>query len=113
VRETTQRRATDEYIKRIGGQRDFLGANHGVGLRLHAEPGAADGLRAGSLYRRGECERSSGEVARLLKTDERATDRLMNALCSFGLLGEVGRPVRNTPSAARFLVAGHQSLWAA
>ena len=54
----------------------------------------------------GERERSSGEVARLLKTDERATDRLMNALCALGLLAKSGGRFRNTPSAARFLVRG-------
>ncbi|MCX6621972.1 MAG: hypothetical protein NTY38_13050 [Acidobacteria bacterium] len=33
-------------------------------------------------------ERSSGEVARMLQTDERATDRLMNVLCALGLLAQ-------------------------
>ena len=61
---------------------------------------------SGSLTAVGECERSSGEVARLLKTDERATDRLMNALCALGLLVKAGGRFRNTPPAARFLVRG-------
>jgi ubiquinone/menaquinone biosynthesis C-methylase UbiE len=54
----------------------------------------------------GGCERSSGEVARLLQTDERATDRLMDVLCAFGLLAKSGGRFRNTPLAARFLVRG-------
>ena len=48
----------------------------------------------------GERERSSGEVARLLQTDERATDRLMNVLCALGLLTKSGGRFRNTPTAA-------------
>ena len=54
----------------------------------------------------GERECSSGEVARLLQTDERATDRLMDVLCAFGLLAKSGGRFRNTPLAARFLVRG-------
>ena len=34
----------------------------------------------------GEERRASDEVARMLGTDERATDRLMNALCAMDLL---------------------------
>jgi ubiquinone/menaquinone biosynthesis C-methylase UbiE len=54
----------------------------------------------------GEHERSSGEASGLLHTDERATDRLMDALCAFGLLAKSGGRFRNTPLSARFLVRG-------
>jgi ubiquinone/menaquinone biosynthesis C-methylase UbiE len=54
----------------------------------------------------GEARRSSAEVARALGTDERATDRLMNALCAIGLLQKSEGRFSNTPPAARFLVRG-------
>jgi hypothetical protein len=54
----------------------------------------------------GEGDRSPGEVARSLQTDERATDRLMNVLCTLGLLEKAAGRFRNTPLAARFLVRG-------
>jgi SAM-dependent methyltransferase len=52
----------------------------------------------------GEC--SSAEAARLLQTDARATDRLMNVLCALGLLTKADGRYRNTPLALRFLVRG-------
>ncbi len=52
----------------------------------------------------GNHESSSGEIARTLGTDRRATDRLMNALVGMGLLGKQGDRFRNSPSSARYLV---------
>jgi hypothetical protein len=49
---------------------------------------------------------SSAEVAQLLQTDQRATDRLMNVLCTLGLLAKADGRFRTTPLAARFLVRG-------
>ena len=49
-------------------------------------------------------ETTSAEVARTLGTDPRATDRLMNVLCSLGLLQKAADRFRNGPGAARFLV---------
>ncbi len=54
----------------------------------------------------GEERRPSAEVARALGTAERATDRLMNALCAIGLLEKEDGLFSNTPLAARFLVQG-------
>ena len=46
------------------------------------------------------------EVADALGTDERATDRLMNALCALELLEKEAGRFANTPLTARFLVRG-------
>ncbi len=54
----------------------------------------------------GDKSATSAEVARSLGTDERATDRLMNALCAIGLLQKEDGRFSNTPLAARFLVRG-------
>ena len=54
----------------------------------------------------GDGSKTSGEVARALRTDERATDRLMNALCSMGLLEKEDGRFSNAPLASRFLVEG-------
>jgi 2-polyprenyl-3-methyl-5-hydroxy-6-metoxy-1,4-benzoquinol methylase len=54
----------------------------------------------------GDASKSSAEVATKLKTDPRATDRLMNALCAIGLLEKKGDKFSNTPATARFLVQG-------
>ena len=54
----------------------------------------------------GDGSKTSGEVARALRTDERATDRLMNALCSMGLLEKEDWRFSNAPLASRFLVEG-------
>lgn len=49
---------------------------------------------------------ASAEVARRIKTDPRATDRLMNALVAIGLLRKEEVLFSNSPLAARFLVKG-------
>ncbi len=50
--------------------------------------------------------RTSEQVAKLLKSDSRATDRLLNALCVLGLLKKTGRLFVNRTLAARYLAAG-------
>ncbi len=47
---------------------------------------------------------ASRNVARMLETDPRATDRLMNALVAMGLLTKQGEVFRNTPAGSRFLL---------
>ncbi len=54
----------------------------------------------------GDDSKSSAEVAKILETDPRATDRLMNALCAIGLLEKKDNKFSNTPETARFLVQG-------
>lgn len=54
----------------------------------------------------GEEPRSSTEVARRLKTDPRATDRLMNALCAMKLLCKEEGVFFNTPLTSKFLISG-------
>ena len=54
----------------------------------------------------GRGERTSAEVAAALGTDPRGTDRLMNVLCSLGLLQKMTDGYRNTAAADRFLVQG-------
>ena len=54
----------------------------------------------------GDESRSAGEVAAVLGTDERATDRLMNALCTLELLEKNAGRFANTPLSAQFLVRG-------
>ena len=53
-----------------------------------------------------EKKKISGEVARLVGADQRATDRLMNALCGLGLLKKEKGKFSNTPVALRYLVKG-------
>lgn len=48
--------------------------------------------------------KSSHEVANMLGTDHRATDRLMNALCAMGLLTKNKDLFSNTKTSGRFLV---------
>ncbi len=60
----------------------------------------------------GEGNRTSSEVAAALGTDERATDRLMNALCGMGLLAKKEGRFSNTPPASRFLVKGQPDFLA-
>lgn len=50
--------------------------------------------------------KSSAEVAAQLKTDQRATDRLMNALCALGFLEKEAGRFTNSAPALRFLVQG-------
>jgi 2-polyprenyl-3-methyl-5-hydroxy-6-metoxy-1,4-benzoquinol methylase len=54
----------------------------------------------------GDASKSSAEVAKILGTGPRATDRLMNALCAVGLLEKKGGEFSNTPASVRFLVQG-------
>ena len=49
---------------------------------------------------------TSREVSEQLKTDARATDRLMNALCALGFLVKKEGQFANTEDAASFLVKG-------
>jgi len=50
--------------------------------------------------------RTSSEIARLLGTHPRATDRLMNALVAIGLLQKSEQVFSNTGFSARYLVTG-------
>ena len=52
----------------------------------------------------GENRKSAADVAGRIDTDERATDRLMNALCAIGLLEKQDGKFSNTPLSSRFLV---------
>jgi SAM-dependent methyltransferase len=60
----------------------------------------------------GETWKSSAEVAKALGTDGRATDRLMNTLCSLGLLEKRDGRFCNSPPASRFLVRGRPEFMA-
>ncbi|MDY7030354.1 MAG: methyltransferase [Thermodesulfobacteriota bacterium] len=52
----------------------------------------------------GQGNKSSEEVATSMGTDIRATDRLLNALCSMGLMEKKDDHFSNTPITSRFLV---------
>jgi SAM-dependent methyltransferase len=52
----------------------------------------------------GNGARTSAGVAKVIETDQRATDRLMNALCAMDLLDKKDGVFANAPLAARFLV---------
>ena len=54
----------------------------------------------------GDVERSGGEVAMTLGTESRATDRLLNALCTLGIVKKKKGRFSNTPLTLRFLVKG-------
>jgi len=54
----------------------------------------------------GDERKTSAEVASVLGTDPRATDRLMNALAVLGLLSKKGVAFANSRAAGRYLVAG-------
>lgn len=54
----------------------------------------------------GDNEKTSAEIADVLRTNERATDRLMNALVAAGFLKKKNGRFANTPLSARFLVKG-------
>ena len=54
----------------------------------------------------GEERRSAAEVAQALDVDERAVDRLMNALCTLELLEKEDDRFANTPLTSHFLVRG-------
>ncbi|MBN1448813.1 MAG: methyltransferase domain-containing protein [Bacteroidetes bacterium] len=51
----------------------------------------------------GEAGRSSAEIAEILGTDPRATDRLLNALCAIGLLEKEGGRFLHTDLSSRCL----------
>lgn len=59
-----------------------------------------------------DARKGSAEVARALGADERAADRLMNALCAIGLLHKEGGKFSNATHAARFLVKGRPGYMA-
>lgn len=54
----------------------------------------------------GSERKSSAYVAGVLRTDERATDRLLNALCAIDLLEKTDDKFSNTAPGLRFLVRG-------
>jgi ubiquinone/menaquinone biosynthesis C-methylase UbiE len=54
----------------------------------------------------GSESKTSEEAAVALKTDTRATDRLMNALSAIGLLEKKNGKFKNIPAAEKFLVKG-------
>jgi SAM-dependent methyltransferase len=54
----------------------------------------------------GDSPKNSKEIAETLGTSERATDRLMNALCGMGFLKKRGGKFLNTPLTTRYLVKG-------
>jgi len=60
----------------------------------------------------GEESKSSRQVAQALGTAERATDRLMNALCAMDLLIKKDGRFSNAPLASRFLVKGKPDFMA-
>lgn len=60
----------------------------------------------------GTSDKSSAEVARKLRTNARATDRLMDALCAMGFLLKKKGKFKNTPTTARFLVKGREEYMA-
>ncbi len=49
---------------------------------------------------------SSDEMSKIINTDSRATDRLMNALCGMGLLRKVKNKFYNTGISSKYLVEG-------
>ncbi len=54
----------------------------------------------------GDDSKTAAEVAAFIKGNERATDRLMDALCGMGLLKKKSGRFANSPLSARFLVEG-------
>ena len=59
-----------------------------------------------------DASKTARQVSRALRTDERATDRLMSALCAEGLLRKKGGRYSNTPLTAKFLVVGRPGYMA-
>jgi predicted O-methyltransferase YrrM len=51
---------------------------------------------------------TSDEVAIILDTDTRATDRMLNALCALGLIRKENKRFSNTEVTARYLVKGEK-----
>ena len=64
------------------------------------------GYELGIFTAVGDGGKSSREIASTLRTDPRATDRLMNALCAIGFLRKGSGTFRNTPEGLRYLVEG-------
>ena len=60
----------------------------------------------------GHGPRKSAQVARAVKADPRATDRLLNALCCLGLLRKKDGRFSSTPAVARYLVRGQPDYFA-
>jgi precorrin-6B methylase 2 len=58
----------------------------------------------------GDDQRTAEEIASAINTDPRATDRLMNALVSMGLLQKYGSRFSNTKETRRYLVAYSQEF---
>ncbi len=54
----------------------------------------------------GEEDKTSADVALAIQADQRATDRLLNALCALELLAKSGDKYANTPLAEKYLVKG-------
>jgi 2-polyprenyl-3-methyl-5-hydroxy-6-metoxy-1,4-benzoquinol methylase len=54
----------------------------------------------------GQRRKTSTEVAKAIKANARATDRLMNALCAMGLLVKRNNKFSNTDVTSRFLIEG-------
>ncbi len=63
-------------------------------------------LELGVFTSLGQRERTSTELARALRSDAWATDRLLNALCALGLLRKRRGRFANGPLAAARLVEG-------
>lgn len=61
----------------------------------------------------GRNSQTSDEVASLLGTDVRATDRLLNALCALGLVRKQNDRFSNIPAGLRFLVRGSEDYLSA
>lgn len=70
------------------------------------------GFELGLFTTLGDKPRSSKEVASDLRTDPRATDRLMNALTALGLLMKRNGKFRNSPDSAQYLVDGKKEYMA-
>ena len=60
----------------------------------------------------GDGAKTSAEVARRIRTNLRATDRLMNALCAAGFLRKRKEKFSNTPLTFRYLVKGNPDYMA-
>jgi 2-polyprenyl-3-methyl-5-hydroxy-6-metoxy-1,4-benzoquinol methylase len=60
----------------------------------------------------GAKSRSSTQIAKTLGTDDRATDRLMNALCAIGLLQKKEEQFSNNPLTSQFLIRGKPDFMA-
>jgi len=64
------------------------------------------GLELGVFTILDKGKKTSREAAKILKTDEKATDRLMNALCAMKILKKRNNFFSNSSSSSRYLVEG-------